>query len=72
MLTKHIDYFRSKPMNMPKITILLDHGYHLDKLREALEEVYPQIMRKIRFEHSQAIRARESGARKDWICTCGG
>ena len=32
MLTLNIDYFKSKPVNIPKITILLDHGYHIDKL----------------------------------------
>jgi len=52
MLTLNIDYFKSKPSNIPKITILLDHGYHLDYLIEKLEQVYPQIMTKIRFEHS--------------------
>ncbi|MGV0024875.1 IS5 family transposase [Phormidesmis priestleyi] len=52
MLTLNIDYFKSKPMNIPKITILLDHGYHAASLIEALEKVYPQVMRKIRFERS--------------------
>ena len=52
MLIKHMDYFRAKPVNLPKITILLDHGYHPDKLIEALEAVYPQIMLKIKFELS--------------------
>lgn len=33
-----------------KITILLDSGYHPDKLTEALQQVYPQMMTKIRFE----------------------
>jgi hypothetical protein len=52
MLTQHINYFRAKPVNRPKLTILLDHGYHPDKLTEALEAVYPQIMRMIKFELS--------------------
>lgn len=52
MLTKNIDYFQSKPVNIPKITILLDHGYHPEYLREELEKVYPQMMTKIRFELS--------------------
>lgn len=52
MLTKNIGYFQSKPVNIPKITILLDHGYHLKYLREELEKVYPQMMTKIRFELS--------------------
>ena len=65
MFTKHIDYFRSKPVNIPKITILLDHGYHPDKLTEALEAVYPQIMSKIKFELSpKPSRADKTAAGK--------
>jgi Transposase DDE domain len=52
MLTLNIDYFKAKPMNIPKITILVDHGYHPDYLTQQLEQVYPQMMRKIRFERS--------------------
>jgi Transposase DDE domain len=52
MLTLNIDYFKSKPVNIPKITILLDHGYHIDVLTQALEQVYREIMTKIRFELS--------------------
>ena len=50
VLTLNVEYFRAKPVNIPKITILLDNGYHPAKLREGLEQVYPQIMTKIRFE----------------------
>ncbi|WP_242723612.1 transposase [Microcoleus vaginatus] len=28
MLSKNLDYFKSKPVNIPKVTILLDCGYH--------------------------------------------
>ncbi len=52
MLTLNIDYFKAKPVNIPKITILLDHGYHIDYLANELEKVYPQMMTKIRFELS--------------------
>lgn len=52
MLRLHIDYFKSKPVNIPKITILLDHGYHPEYLMERLEQVYPQIRTKIRFQLS--------------------
>ena len=48
MLTLNLDYFKSKTVNIAKITILLDHGYHIDYLVKALEQVYPQIMTKIR------------------------
>ncbi len=52
MLIQNIDYFKLKPVNIPKITILLDHGYHPKSLSKALEQVYPQIMQKIKFERS--------------------
>ena len=52
LLILNLDYFKSKPVNIPKITFLLDNGYHLDKLTTTLEAVYPGIMRKIRFELS--------------------
>ncbi len=50
MLSHNLDYFRAKPVNIPKITILLDNGYHPESLTAALQELYPQIMTKIRFE----------------------
>lgn len=58
MLSHHLDYFRAKPVNIPKITILLAHGYHPDYLISALQQVYPQIMTKIR--GSTSTQANES------------
>ena len=52
MLSLNIDYFKAKPVNIPKITILIDHGYHLNLIIVALQVVYPQIMTKVRFERS--------------------
>ena len=52
MLKANIEYFKRKPVNIPKITILVDHGYHLTSIISALEAYYPGIMRKIRFEQS--------------------
>jgi len=53
MLTLNMDYFRAKPVTIPKITILLDRGYHINFLIKELEQIYPQIMTKIRFELSR-------------------
>ncbi len=50
MLTNHMDYFLSKPDDLPKTTILLDNGYHPLALTKALVQIYPQIMTKIQFE----------------------
>ena len=50
LLSHHQDYFRAKPVNIPKITILLDHGYHPDTITTAVQKLYPQILTKIRFE----------------------
>lgn len=55
MLTNNLEYFKSKPVNIPKITILLDNGYHPDKLEKELEKIYPGIMRKIRFKLSPKL-----------------
>jgi transposase len=52
MLKINMDYFRAKPDNMPKTTILLDHGYHPAKIQTELETVYSEIMTKILFEIS--------------------
>lgn len=62
MLTLNLEYFRSKPVNIPKITILLDHGYHLDYLVDALKQVYPQVMTKIRFERASKPSKLEKAA----------
>ena len=75
MLTHNIDYFRSKPMNIPKVTILLDHGYHPEHLTQELELVYPSIMRKIKFVAcfpkgtlDETCKTTETNARQGGIC----
>lgn len=50
LLSRNLNYFRVKPVNIAKITILLDHGYHPDTIRKALQAIYPQVMTKIRFQ----------------------
>ena len=70
MLTQNINYFKAKPVNIPKITILLDHGYHLDYLTQQLEQIYPQMMTKIKFERStKPSRARKGRSRKILFCS---
>jgi Transposase DDE domain len=61
MLSQNIDYFKSKPLALPKITILLDYGYHPEKIIPALEQIYPQILTKIQFE----LSAKPSKAEKE-------
>ena len=62
MLTHNIDYFQSKPVNIPKITILLDHGYHPEHLRQELKKMYPQMIKKIKFELSTKPSRQEKAA----------
>jgi hypothetical protein len=59
MLKLNIDYFKAKPINMPKVTITVDHGYHPDVLPQELEQSYPQLLRKIRFERSKKPSPQE-------------
>jgi hypothetical protein len=61
MLSLNIDYFKTKPVELAKTTILLDHGYHPEKLTQALEALYPEIMTKIQFE----LSAKPSRAEKE-------
>lgn len=62
MLSQNLDYFRAKPVNIPKITILLDNGYHPEMITAALQNLYPQIMTKIRFELSPKPTKAEKAA----------
>jgi transposase len=59
LFTNNIEYFKSKPVDIPKITVLLDHGYHIDHLARALPKVYPQIMTKVRFQRSKKHSKQE-------------
>jgi hypothetical protein len=52
LLTRGINYFQLKPSELPKTTIILDNGYHPDKIEKELVKVYPEIMTKIQFELS--------------------
>ena len=71
MLSQNIDYFKSKPDDLPKTTILLDNGYHPEKLTQALEAIYPEIMTKIQFELSaKPSKAEKEAKRVIWICAC--
>jgi transposase len=63
MLSHNIDYFKSKPLEHPKITILLDNGYHPDKLTQALELIYPEIMTKIQLQLSPKPSKAEKEAK---------
>ena len=65
LLSQNLDYFRAKPMNIPKITILLDHGYHPEKITAALQTLYPQIMTKLRFQLApKPTKAEKDALRK--------
>lgn len=59
MLTHNLAYFRAKPLNIAKVTILLDHGYHLDLTQSARQAIYPQIMTKLRFQLAPKLTKAE-------------
>jgi hypothetical protein len=70
MLKLNSDYFKAKPVNIAKLTILLDHGYHPDDLTQELQKIYPQIMTKIRFERStKPSKQKKAEAWKVGICS---
>ncbi|WP_353571846.1 hypothetical protein [Candidatus Albibeggiatoa sp. nov. BB20] len=53
---------RRNPLDLPKVTILLDNGYHPDSITKKLEAVYPEIMTKIQFELSPKPSKKEKAA----------
>jgi len=70
MLSDNINYFKSKPVNIPKITILQTYGYHPEKLTIELKKIYPAIMTKIRFKLSpKPSKALEEEAGTKGFCT---
>jgi hypothetical protein len=71
MFTANIDYLKRKPVNIPKTTIWVDHGYHIDFIVRALQTVYPGILRKVRFQRSpKPSKDEKAGSRKIWVCRC--
>jgi|GEM_PF-1535602 len=52
MFTINSDYFKSKPAELPKTTILLDNGYHPQKVEDELKKIYPENLTKIKVELS--------------------
>ena len=62
MFKQNLDYFRDKPLEMPKTTILLDNGYHPERIRKELEKFYPEIRDKIQFELSPKPSKQEKAA----------
>ena len=43
MLSDNIDYFKPKPVNIRKIDILLNNGYHCEKFIQKLKKIYSAI-----------------------------
>jgi len=48
IIKANLNFFKKKKVNTPKITVLLDNGYHKQKLEKELKEIYPQILTKIK------------------------
>ena len=62
ILRANLDYFRTKPVKISKITLLLDDGYNPNKLTSELKTVYPKIITKIRFERASKPSKEERAA----------
>jgi hypothetical protein len=62
MFEININFFKTKPVNIPKITVMLDHGYNPEYLTKELQKIYPQIMTKIRFKLAPKMSKQEKQA----------
>ncbi len=58
MIIVNIEYFKSKPVNIKKTTVFLDHGYHTDYLVRELQNVYPGIMTKLDLSVQRSLQSR--------------
>ena len=63
LFKKNLEYFKSKPVNIPKITILLDNGYNPKRLMAELKKLYEGIDRKIKFKLSPKPSKKRSQVR---------
>jgi len=72
MLSHNINYFKAKPVNIPKITILVDHGYHPETISQALK-FSSQILTKIRFERSpKTFKAEKLAGKSGFVAVANG
>ena len=46
MFKENLAYFRNKPLDSGKTTVLLDNGYHPERIQKALENSYPTRIRR--------------------------
>ena len=51
-MLSNIDYFKSRPVNIPKITIWLDNGYH-PKKHIGVKKIYPGVLIKFDWNYHQ-------------------
>ncbi|MCV6638608.1 hypothetical protein [Candidatus Albibeggiatoa sp. nov. NOAA] len=63
--SKWIRYFKGKPLDLPKMTILLDNGYHYDFITKNLETEYSEIMVKIQLEYVPKPSKKEKGVQEE-------
>jgi len=56
MLSLNRDYFKSKPLEIPQITILLDNGYHPEHLTKELEKFIHRLRQKSSFSFQKNHR----------------
>ncbi|MBD2189887.1 transposase [Pseudanabaena sp. FACHB-723] len=66
MFEQNIAYFKSKPVNIPKITVMVEHGYNPLYLTKQLETIYSQIMTKIRFKLAPKLSKQEKKAQGEY------
>lgn len=59
MFEANIDYFKSKPVNIPKIAVMEDHSFNPEYLTKELEKIYSQIITKIRFKVAPKMSKHE-------------
>ena len=62
MFEKNLCYFLSRPTELEPVTLLLDNGYHKEKILLELARVHSELPKKVRIEISPKMSKKQKKA----------
>jgi transposase len=67
IIKANLNFFKKKKVNTPKITVLLDNGYHKQKLEKEIKKINPDLLKYIKIEITEKIspKQREESKKKN-------
>ena len=67
IIKANLTFFKKKRVNTPKIIVLLDNGYHKQKLEKEIKKINPDLLKYIKIEITEKInpKQREESKKKN-------